>query len=79
MKLIIDISEETYKDIVDDAEHSPRNLSHYERIIARGTPLNKIRAEIEKQEKWLLKAGYTAYNVDIAFDAIKAVIAESEE
>lgn len=40
--------------------------------------LDKIRAEIEKQEKWLLQAGYTAYNVDIAFDAIKAVIAESE-
>ena len=35
--------------------------------------------EIEKQEKWLLQAGYTAYNVDIAFDAIKSVIAESEE
>ena len=41
--------------------------------------LDKIRAEIERQEKWLLQAGYTAYNVDIAFDAIKAVLAESEE
>lgn len=40
--------------------------------------LDKIRTEIEKQEKWLLQAGYTAYNVDIAFDAIKSVIAESE-
>jgi len=40
--------------------------------------LDKIRAEIDRQEKWLLQAGYTAYNVDIAFDAIKAVIAESE-
>ena len=35
--------------------------------------------EIEKQEKWLLQAGYNAYNVDIAFDAIKSVIAESED
>lgn len=41
--------------------------------------LDKIRTEIEKQEKWLLQAGYTAYNVDIAFDAIKAVMTESED
>lgn len=41
--------------------------------------LDKIRAEIEKQQKWLLQAGYTAYNTDIAFDSIKRVIAESEE
>lgn len=40
--------------------------------------LDKIKAEIDRQEKWLLQAGYTAYNVDIAFDAIKAVLAESE-
>ena len=39
---------------------------------------NHIKAEIEKQEKWLLQAGYSAYNADIAFDAIKAVIAEME-
>ena len=38
--------------------------------------LDKIRAEIDRQEKWLLQAGYTSYNVDIAFDAIKAVLAE---
>ena len=41
--------------------------------------LDKIRAEIDRQEKWLLQAGYDAYNVDIAFDAIKSVVAESEE
>ena len=44
--------------------------------------LDKIRTEIDKQEKWLLQAGYTTYNVDIALDAIKAVVdkykAESE-
>ena len=40
--------------------------------------LDKIRAEINRQEKWLLQAGYTAYNVDIAFDTIKAILAESE-
>ena len=41
--------------------------------------LDKIRAEIDRQQKWLLHAGYTAYNVDIALDAIKSVVAESEE
>ena len=41
--------------------------------------LDKIRAEIDRQHKWLLQAGYTAYNVDIAFDAIKAVMTESGE
>ena len=41
--------------------------------------LDKIRDEIEKQDKWLAQAGYTAYNVDIAFNSIKRVIAESEE
>jgi hypothetical protein len=41
--------------------------------------IEQIRTEINRQEKWLLQAGYTAYNVDIAFDTIKAVLAESEE
>lgn len=40
--------------------------------------LDKIRAEIEKQEKWLLQAGYNAYNVDIAFNSVKSVLAENE-
>ena len=38
--------------------------------------LDKIRTEIDRQQKWLLHAGYTAYNVDIALDAIKSVVAE---
>lgn len=42
------------------------------------TILDKIRAEINRQEKWLLQAGYNAYNVDIVFDAIKSVVEESE-
>jgi hypothetical protein len=40
--------------------------------------IDKIRAEIEKQEKWLMQAGYNAYNVDIAFNSIKLVLAEME-
>lgn len=41
--------------------------------------LDKVKTEIEKQDKWLAQAGYTAYNVDIAFNSIKRVIAESED
>ena len=41
MKLVIDIDEKTYNEIMDDAKNTPRNLSHYERIIANGTPLPK--------------------------------------
>lgn len=41
--------------------------------------LNKIRAEIDRQEKWLMSAGYNAYNVDIAFNSIRSVVKESEE
>ena len=62
------MSEQTYKDIVRS----------FKALEERDELLNKIRSEIDRQEKWLLKAGCTAYNVDIAFDAIKAVIAESE-
>lgn len=41
--------------------------------------LDKIRAEIDCQEKWLMSAGCNAYNVDIAFNSIKSVLSESEE
>ena len=50
----------------------------FEKLVSQEPILDKIRAEINRQEKWLLQAGYTAYNVDIAFDAIKAVLSESE-
>ena len=40
--------------------------------------LSRIRTEIDRKEVWLLQAGYTAYNINIAFDSIKHVIAESE-
>lgn len=40
--------------------------------------LDKIRAEIDRQEKWLMDAGCNTYNVDIALSAIKLAVAESE-
>lgn len=41
--------------------------------------LDKISAEIENQEKWIMCAGYNAYNVDIAFNSIKKVLKESRD
>lgn len=41
MKLVIEIDEKTFNEIMYDAEYTPMNLTHYERIIARGTPLPK--------------------------------------
>ena len=40
-------------------------------LLEQESPLDKIRAEIEAQEKWLAEAGYNAYNVSVAFGAIK--------
>ena len=42
--------------------------------------IDKVRTEIDRQEKWLMQlhTGYTAYNIDIAFSAIKSVLKESE-
>jgi hypothetical protein len=35
--------------------------------------LDKVRVELENQEKWLAEAGYNAYNVSIAFNSIRLV------
>lgn len=50
------------------------------KALLQETILDKVRAEIDKQEKWLLllQTGYNAYNVEIAFSAIKSVLKESE-
>ena len=61
--------EQTYKDI-DRA---------FKALEEQNEVLDKIMREIEDQEKWLMQAGYNHYNVDIAFDAIKTVIAKSGE
>lgn len=44
--------------------------------------LDKISAEIERQENWLRVAecnAYNAYNVDIAFNSIKRVLKEMRD
>lgn len=81
MKSVIDIPKEDYNFIkkqVADGIYNPLKV-----FIANGIPLDevldKIRSEIERQEKWLLQAGCTAYNVDIAFDAIKSAVGRCDE
>lgn len=41
--------------------------------------LDKISAEIEREEDWLKIAGYNAYNVYIAFNSIKRVLKQEDE
>lgn len=47
--------------------------------LEKNSKLEKIRVEIERQERWLMDTGYNACSVDIAFDAIKSVVAEMED
>ena len=81
MKLIIDIPDKAYNRLLEE-QHLPNRLD-IEWVIVHGIPLEQmleqIRAEIDRQEKWLLQAGYTAYNVDIALDAIKSVAEGSDK
>ena len=59
--------------------HTSFKVSHIRKVEPKQEFIfDKIRAEIDKQEKWLLQAGYTAYNVDIALDAIKAAVVERD-
>ena len=47
MKIVIDIPEKDYTDIITD---SPRNLNHYERLIVNGTLLPKGHRFIDADE-----------------------------
>lgn len=41
--------------------------------------IDEVKEEIERQRRWLFKAGYNAYNIDVAFDTIKSLLKEVEE
>lgn len=73
MKLIIDIDKEVLNKL-PEAELGSNVIEDVLEAVENGTPLDDIKAEIDRQEKWLSQAGYTPYNVDIAFDSIKAVM-----
>ena len=46
MKLIIDITEETYKEVIEGKDTSNTNIYT---AIENGTPLDDVKAEIEKK------------------------------
>ena len=71
MKLIIDISDDTYKKIIAD-KYVIYDKMYYS--IKNGTPLDDIKAEIDNQYKWLMQTNYTLYDIYIAFDIIKHFI-----
>ena len=72
------LEQEPFKPMVEIDLYSVIKQKYIEREV-----LDKIRAEIERQEKWLMDAGYNQYNVDIALDTIKSVVdkyrAETED
>jgi hypothetical protein len=41
--------------------------------------IGEVKEELERQRKWLFKAGYNAYNIDVAFDTIKSLLKEGEQ
>lgn len=53
------------------ADKDEQNLA-----IKQESILDKIRDTVDREEKWLLYAGYNAHNADIAFSTIKRAIAE---
>ena len=43
-------------------------------MVKEDSYLDKVRVELENQEKWLAEAGYNAYNVSIAFNSIRLAL-----
>ena len=67
--------------VMDDNVSIPREeaLRFAIKALEQEPILDKIRDEIEKQEKWLIREGYTTRKLHIAFDSIRLVLAESED
>ena len=65
-------------EIVQEQNHATKVCGIANKSHRRVRKHDKIRSEIERQEKWLLRAGCTAYNVDIALDAIKSAVGRSD-
>lgn len=65
----------TNKEMKDQSLNSlnSRSLSP-EGKMKEDSTLDKVRVELEKQEKWLAEAGYNAYNVSIAFNSIRLAL-----
>ncbi|MCR5255061.1 MAG: hypothetical protein K6D96_03945 [Acetatifactor sp.] len=66
------LSDDEIKKFVEEMKKVRVQVKPYE------PDLGKIKAEINQEEKWLQRAGYNAYNVHIAFNAIRRTLNESE-
>ena len=68
---------------INSLEIDERYELEYEQIDQKADVLDKIRADINRQYKWLINTRYTIRDVDIAFDSIFRTIdkykAESED
>lgn len=67
-----DLSDDEIKKFVEEMKKVGVQVKPYE------PDLDRIREKINREEKWLEQAGYNAYNVEIAFNAIKRSLNESE-
>lgn len=65
----------TNKEMKEQTENlsNSKSLSP-EDMVKEDSTLDKVRVELEKQEKWLAEAGYNAYNVSIAFNSIRLAL-----
>lgn len=89
MKVLIEIDDKDYADIMSDSE---RNLNHYERLIKKGTPLPKGHGDLVDRDalkmdtrvcgdRYLSKSSLFVANkiIEQADTIIEADKAESEE
>ena len=70
MKLLIEIDDKDYADIMSDSE---RNLNHYERLIKKGVPLPKGHGDLKDTEK--LKNAFVAWSMAVQGNFTDADIA----
>lgn len=63
-----DVEGDTYLIAVKLLENALNRIEEQDHI------LDMVQAEVEAQEKWLMEAGYNAYNVSIAFESIKRAL-----
>lgn len=65
----------TNKEMREQTENPSNSKSlSPEDMVKEDSILDKVRVELEKQEKWLAEAGYNAYNVSIAFNSIRLAL-----
>ena len=44
------------------------------KALEQESTLDKVKTKIDREERWLSQAGYNAYNVNMAFESIKAIL-----